>query len=263
MAQRIPPSRRAECAACKKITWRSRTSAAVQYCLECRRAGKAPSNRSHGRGGYRSGCRCEVCREAQRTAQQEYVARKKAADPNWSTSQYKPKRPERPCRQCGDPLSASRGGIGVHKKCRERWDRAEAKRRAAAKRLERAAAGIPANPNNPFTAGVCRYCCESFVRRNTPSPYCSSECRRRDKPRPVRASTRREVLERDGWVCQLCSEPIDREAHYLDDWSATVDHIVPQSKGGTHEPENLRACHRWCNAVRGNESYYSAADLAA
>ncbi len=25
-----------------------------------------------------------------------------------------------------------------------------------------------------------------------------------------------------------------------------------------HSPENLRLAHRWCNAVRGDETYYSA-----
>lgn len=31
----------------------------------------------------------------------------------------------------------------------------------------------------------------------------------------------------------------------------TVDHIVPRSRGGTHERSNLRAAHASCNSARG------------
>lgn len=34
---------------------------------------------------------------------------------------------------------------------------------------------------------------------------------------------------------------------------ATVDHVVPRSRGGQTVPENLRLAHRRCNGWRGNE----------
>jgi len=72
-------------------------------------------------------------------------------------------------------------------------------------------------------------------------------------PRSVRLA----VYERDGWTCQLCGEPVDRAAHYLDPLSPTLDHIecrawvlVPD-----HRPENLRLAHRICNSLRGDERH--------
>lgn len=31
----------------------------------------------------------------------------------------------------------------------------------------------------------------------------------------------------------------------------TLDHVVPLSRGGTNDPENLRPAHRFCNTGRG------------
>ena len=33
----------------------------------------------------------------------------------------------------------------------------------------------------------------------------------------------------------------------------TVDHLVPLSMGGTHDPSNLRVAHRYCNISAGNK----------
>lgn len=64
------------------------------------------------------------------------------------------------------------------------------------------------------------------------------------------------VYERDGWICQLCFDPVDRDLDARDIWSATLDHIVCRSwtTEPDHSPSNLRLAHRWCNSVRGNES---------
>lgn len=59
------------------------------------------------------------------------------------------------------------------------------------------------------------------------------------------------VLERDGWVCQLCGEPIDRLAKYPARRSQSIDHILPLHHGGLHEYENCQAAHLSCNASKG------------
>lgn len=58
------------------------------------------------------------------------------------------------------------------------------------------------------------------------------------------------VLERDGWVCQICDIAIDREALPFDDRAPAVDHIIRVTDGGGDELDNLRATHRWCNLRR-------------
>lgn len=73
------------------------------------------------------------------------------------------------------------------------------------------------------------------------------------------------IYERDGWVCQLCFEPVDPDLPPSNTWSATLDHIVCQSwsEEPDHSPENLRLAHRWCNSVRGDERFHTADVLVA
>jgi hypothetical protein len=44
---------------------------------------------------------------------------------------------------------------------------------------------------------------------------------------------RRRVLVRDGRICYVCGGPNADE----------VDHVIPRSRGGTHDESNLRAIH--------------------
>ncbi len=50
------------------------------------------------------------------------------------------------------------------------------------------------------------------------------------------------------YICPYCDLPINKENER--DWN--VDHIVPKSKGGTTEIENLTICHRQCNTIKGD-----------
>lgn len=63
---------------------------------------------------------------------------------------------------------------------------------------------------------------------------------------PGWAATRLQVLERDGWACQMLRDgaPCGRPA-------STVDHIVARSRGGTDDPANLRAACADCNTRAG------------
>ena len=65
----------------------------------------------------------------------------------------------------------------------------------------------------------------------------------------IDAAGRRAIYERDGWTCQLCDGVIDPGATEHAD-RASLDHIVPQSRGGSHDPSNLRMAHVGCNARR-------------
>lgn len=60
--------------------------------------------------------------------------------------------------------------------------------------------------------------------------------------------TRREIFERDGYVCHLCgilTDPGDRYAQ------PTLDHVTPLARGGTHSRENVRCAHWICNSRKG------------
>lgn len=62
-----------------------------------------------------------------------------------------------------------------------------------------------------------------------------------------------EIFERDGWICKICNEPVDRNAHHNDSKYPSVDHIIPITKGGTHEPANVQCAHRGCNSSKSNK----------
>lgn len=65
--------------------------------------------------------------------------------------------------------------------------------------------------------------------------------KRRDK---LSAWRRRSVIERDGFVCQLCGGDVDRD-------DVHIDHIVPASLGGGDELTNLQVTHSLCNVRKG------------
>ena len=123
-----------------------------------------------------------------------------------------------------------------------------------------------------FTSVRCGSCGDSFVwdNRITTSfaKYCSDACRTsayyarralRDgvdyHGRSISSAVRREVYERDGWVCQLCFEPVV-ETEKFGRWSPTLDHLIPRSMQlvPDHSPSNLRLAHNYCNSIRGDGS---------
>lgn len=65
-----------------------------------------------------------------------------------------------------------------------------------------------------------------------------------------------EVFEAHGWVCHLCGDDIDRFAP-RDGWMrATLDHIIPLSRGGEHVWDNVAPAHWICNMEKGNRFDY-------
>lgn len=61
-----------------------------------------------------------------------------------------------------------------------------------------------------------------------------------------------EIAERDGWRCHDCRKAVDPKLKWPDVMSASLDHLVPLSKGGVHDPANVRLAHVRCNSARGN-----------
>jgi 5-methylcytosine-specific restriction endonuclease McrA len=58
---------------------------------------------------------------------------------------------------------------------------------------------------------------------------------------------------RDGDACWLCGDlMVFEKVGALGD-RASIDHVVPLSRGGLHELGNCRLAHHRCNAGRGNK----------
>lgn len=66
----------------------------------------------------------------------------------------------------------------------------------------------------------------------------------------IAPKVRNEIYERDSWICHICVEPVDLDAHWNDNLYPSLDHIIPRSRGGSDNPENLKTCHRICNSIR-------------
>ena len=50
-----------------------------------------------------------------------------------------------------------------------------------------------------------------------------------------------------GWTCHICRQQIDPKRRFPDLLAATVEHIVPLCKGGTHTWDNVAPAHAQCN----------------
>jgi 5-methylcytosine-specific restriction endonuclease McrA len=63
------------------------------------------------------------------------------------------------------------------------------------------------------------------------------------------------VFERDGGICGICAEPVEREDFHL-------DHVIPLSKGGAHSYENVQVAHPPCNLAKSNKVDFALSGIA-
>lgn len=63
---------------------------------------------------------------------------------------------------------------------------------------------------------------------------------------------REQLFIRDGWMCRYCGDVTTAE-------TATLDHVIPVSRGGTGEPDNLATCCFICNSIKTGRTYEEAA----
>lgn len=62
------------------------------------------------------------------------------------------------------------------------------------------------------------------------------------------------VWARDNGKCGVCATAIDPELAWPHKMSRTLDHVIPLSKGGTHELANVQLAHMVCNARKNNRA---------
>lgn len=115
--------------------------------------------------------------------------------------------------------------------------------------------------------GQCAWCEEWFTRRRTANDrgkYCNRQCakqasrqQRRQRRRDIGRSTFRPTRDRAialayqyGYKCQICRKLIDLSVKPPHPNSLALDHIEPQTDGGSHDTINLRPTHKKCNDAR-------------
>ena len=62
----------------------------------------------------------------------------------------------------------------------------------------------------------------------------------------------KEIFIRDNWCCGICKEAVDPTLNHPDPMSASLDHVVPLSRGGSHTRDNVQLAHLRCN-LRKND----------
>jgi hypothetical protein len=60
------------------------------------------------------------------------------------------------------------------------------------------------------------------------------------------------LFERDKWRCRYCGITVTTE-------TASLDHMIPVSKGGEGTPDNLATCCMMCNSIKSGRTYEEAA----
>lgn len=68
------------------------------------------------------------------------------------------------------------------------------------------------------------------------------------KPKQSARLSKRNILLRDNHKCQYCGIRVSSD-------SATLDHVIPQSKGGRGSWVNLVTACRSCNGKKGDQDY--------
>jgi endogenous inhibitor of DNA gyrase (YacG/DUF329 family) len=114
---------------------------------------------------------------------------------------------------------------------------------------------------------VCGECGKVFMQeyRNTRSVYCSDQCMKRSVNRNahhirrirfkdgfVESVYKARIFKRDNGMCQICGKKVSVKQKAPHPYSASLDHIIPLAKGGTHEPKNVRLVHFICNSIKSD-----------
>jgi HNH endonuclease len=169
---------------------------------------------------------------------------------------YKPKSgysdEARNCLECNQRYSPSqrRKSIFCSRLCKDKYRRQQLKISSLNSKKVRAC--IACNIIIPKTARADKkYCseeCSSKLRGRTMNVE-----RRIRTSEPVLHFKRVDIYERDNWTCQLCLTSVNPNLAFPDPMCASLDHVIPLSRGGSHQSSNVQLAHLRCNTSRGNK----------
>ncbi|CQR75081.1 HNH endonuclease [Sporomusa ovata DSM 2662] len=99
--------------------------------------------------------------------------------------------------------------------------------------------------------------------------FCSDECCNRYFQREYKMDRKeqlqkayiepvsfKKIYKRDKAICQICGEYVEYDKTPTNPMGATIDHIIPLSKGGLHCMSNCQLAHRRCNSLKGSKIDY-------
>lgn len=121
---------------------------------------------------------------------------------------------------------------------------------------------------NELRMTSCDYCGKkvkrSLAKKNGGKDYCSEECTKRianlrhDKRiyrngKPDLSINLFSLFKRDDGICKLCGRMTRFTGDIQSEEYPSIDHIIPISKGGKHEWNNVQLAHRGCNDLKSDK----------
>lgn len=96
---------------------------------------------------------------------------------------------------------------------------------------------------------VCRGCGDLIQSTPTSQFRWCTDCHAQRQKHGMSAKM---LARRDGDSCGECGERVALTIAAPDPQSPSIDRIVPRSRGGSEDPDNLRLVHRVCNQNKGD-----------
>lgn len=180
-----------------------------------------------------------------------------------------------PCIHCGEPVffgktSAGRGKM-AHRSCRQA---SPARKRKAKCQSCCSEFSQIRRSNGEWTRTCSKACARKLEIRlgrptnlSIPHPLSDEDRRQREFEKGEKSRRRRRarlagvkrepyttaaIAERDEYRCHLCSELVDIALKWPHPGSASVDHVLPLSRGGNDTLTNVALAHSGCNLAKGN-----------
>ena len=198
-------------------------------------------SKPHGTGGYRRGCRCEVCRAAAVAAAIAYAKahpdQKRESDRRYLDAHPEEKRARDKARREAN-IEEARAKERAWKRDHPEQVKARMKTWSSANRERLRELG---------RRGSAKY------RQEHPEAVRALAHARRVRICGVGSEdfTLEDVISRDGWACGVCGGPVDPSAKGRSSAAPSLDHIIPISRGGPHTLANAQLAHFGCNAGKG------------
>jgi 5-methylcytosine-specific restriction endonuclease McrA len=113
----------------------------------------------------------------------------------------------------------------------------------------------------PTCSVACRRAVQCGQLLATSSPYeWRTDAQRRAREHgchTIEDFDRLEIFERDAWTCYLCDR-LCVEPDPFNPAAATVDHVIPMTRGGQHTRANVRTACLGCNSSKSDRISHAA-----
>lgn len=222
------------------------------YCSKrCAGAARRAGKRT---GRWREAQELRACRAKIKPSQKMYAAVQQAMRRQWASiaSLYAALNASRSCLHCGAWLSekANKETLFCSIRCSAQYEWECSCSHCSTKFVKRGVHGSQ--------RALCSACRLKAKREQHAHKSIASRARKFGVCRA--RYSRRQLLQRDGWACQLCGVAllrrwtINKHTFVPHPRNATLDHIVPMALGGDDAPWNIQACCFKCNCKKSSTS---------